>query len=116
MGYPFPTLSKPAGRCDWRPVFLGWCVASAYLLASGWTMTPIPTGDGGFFIATSVRYAQGLGLTNPLNEFKDLDPRGQDRLVNQMPLFPWLVGAAMPTPHPRWAFVVIALLRLLQLG
>lgn len=109
-------VSSPTEKCDWRPAFFGWCLAAVYLFVSAWTMEPIPTGDGGSFMATSVCYAQGLGLIYPLRDLGDPEPFGQHRFVHHMPLFSWLVGAAMPTAHPRWAFLLIALMRVIQLG
>ncbi len=101
-------------RARWV-VVLGTCLLSAYLLVSAWWCLPIPCQDSQLFMGTAIRFAQGHGLTHPAYRYRGLDPAGVDRVVTYPPLFHWLVGSCMPSPDPRWAFVIVALMRGIQL-
>ena len=98
------------------PAVLGTLVVMAYSFYSAWVCIPIPMVDSHLFVGTAVRYAQGHGLTHPAYFSRHLDPTGLDRVVTYPPLFPWLVGALMPSTDPRWAFLLIAAIRLAQIG
>jgi len=100
----------------WMPAVLGTLVVMAYSFFSAWVCIPIPMVDSHLFVGTAVRYAQGHGLTHPAYFLRHLDPMGLDRVVTYPPLFPWLVGALMPSTDPRWAFLLIAAMRLAQVG
>src|SRR5262245_45285038 len=67
------------------------------------------------FVPAGIFFRQGAGLINPGYEATSLDPLKQGRLITYPPLFPWVVGALMPTTEPSAAFVVIAGLRALSL-
>lgn len=97
-------------------VAVGIFLLSAYLLVSAWSCLPIPCQDSQLFMGTAIRYAQGHGLTHPAYRFRWLDPTGTDRVLTYPPLFHWAVGFCMPSADPRWAFVVVALMRMIQLS
>lgn len=95
--------------------YVGTLLVSAYLVFSAWWCLPVVCSDAHLFMGTAVRYAQGHGLTNPAYRYESLDKTGMHRVLTYPPLFHWAVGAIMPSPDPRWAFLAVALMRVLQI-
>lgn len=99
-----------------------WAVAAlvvCLLFAFAYCAYPTPNTDAPGFLVSAINVMRGRGLVNsfyPRLQMIHADPTGLDRHIYYPPGFPLLLAALMPSPTPRAAFLVIALLRAASVG